>query len=682
MREMTATLAAAAKSQECQPYVEVVVSDQPCERPRLDLVEGYTGTEGDQVHAAAVAGDGSLLRVRTPTAGGGVYGQRVTDVTSAAQLATWDAWPGLTSGGPPALLEVCADPATGTCWAFAASVGLTSVWGRRSADHGATWSDWAKVADHTGVGAEVGLAAGSHGGAARCFVAVHPAAGGDWIEVHGWDDGSQTWSKIGETAHDLAPVVGLGADRTGAGDWYLLLAQSGPAKLAFREWLGTDAWGAAGDVLVAGAGSVVSFGSPRYRRFGDINRAAITYVEASSSPTYDRAMICFTPNRWWLTEEVPWRYETAHGVEVLRCQGHWLIVGADHVWRAPEYTGAVGQLLAIPDERIVRLALREGGERGTELELAVDNSGGWYDQAGVSGPARCIRPDAQVAVRLGYRTAAGDEGVWREPLWITRVAFEEERRRGGGYLVVRARGALGELSALRVRRPYEFVAASLGDVVQRCWWRVCGRAEGAVHGNMALTVPYFHIPAGERWSDAVARLCRMTGTLLRWCNAAADGIGWGAAYPEVLTLGEGEPAWAFGGATGQPVREGRYWQSAPDAQRVEVFGSGFYGIYRDFPGMVWTAWRDTAHRVVDFKLDAQGEVDDRAAYEWRRLGGERSGAEVRCLVVPGLEVGDVVAVTEPRAGLSGAPRTVVGIKTALDRWRSAYEQVVELRGTI
>jgi hypothetical protein len=69
MRALSPSLLAAQKSAGRIPYVKVVATNELEGVVRLKWERLYTGTEPEGYHAAAFAGDGSLIRVRV---GGGV----------------------------------------------------------------------------------------------------------------------------------------------------------------------------------------------------------------------------------------------------------------------------------------------------------------------------------------------------------------------------------------------------------------------------------------------------------------------------------------------------------------------------------------------------------------------------------------------------------------------------------
>jgi len=64
MRTLSAPLLAAQRSPSAVPYLRVVISDRIGGIRRLAWTRLYSGSEPDGCHAAAMPGDGSLVRAR------------------------------------------------------------------------------------------------------------------------------------------------------------------------------------------------------------------------------------------------------------------------------------------------------------------------------------------------------------------------------------------------------------------------------------------------------------------------------------------------------------------------------------------------------------------------------------------------------------------------------------------
>src|SRR3990170_555409 len=87
MRTLSSALLAAQKSASAVPYLKVVISDRIGGVRGLAASRLYTGSEPDGYHAAAMPGDGSLLRARV--AGGRGYYQRVTNPGAGSNFSAW-----------------------------------------------------------------------------------------------------------------------------------------------------------------------------------------------------------------------------------------------------------------------------------------------------------------------------------------------------------------------------------------------------------------------------------------------------------------------------------------------------------------------------------------------------------------------------------------------------------------
>ena len=91
MFTLTDDLKALQRAPSARPYVRVRVRNFSGSAPRPRWTRLYTGSEGDDVHAIAIAGDGSLLRLRCQ-AGTDLYRQRVTSPGATSDFSSWTLW--------------------------------------------------------------------------------------------------------------------------------------------------------------------------------------------------------------------------------------------------------------------------------------------------------------------------------------------------------------------------------------------------------------------------------------------------------------------------------------------------------------------------------------------------------------------------------------------------------------
>ena len=76
MRNLSSTLLATQKKATRRPYVKVHVVERVGGITRFNWSNLYEGEEADHFHAAAVASDGSLIRLRVDPADNKLYRQK------------------------------------------------------------------------------------------------------------------------------------------------------------------------------------------------------------------------------------------------------------------------------------------------------------------------------------------------------------------------------------------------------------------------------------------------------------------------------------------------------------------------------------------------------------------------------------------------------------------------------
>src|SRR5436309_10447692 len=142
MRALTAPLLAAQRSASAVPYLKAVVSDRigGIRRPAWSRL--YTGSEPDGYHAAAMPGDGSLVRARV--SGGRLYYQRVTSPGAGSNFGAWTDLEAAANAG----VALCAEGSR--LLLFFVDPGGTQLRLRESTDNGATLGAASTVATASG----------------------------------------------------------------------------------------------------------------------------------------------------------------------------------------------------------------------------------------------------------------------------------------------------------------------------------------------------------------------------------------------------------------------------------------------------------------------------------------------------------------------------------------------------
>src|SRR3990170_4954477 len=142
MRILSSQLLAAQKSASAVPYLKVVISDRIGGVRRLAFARLYTGSEPDGYHAAAMPGDGSLLRARV--AAGRLYYQRVQSPGAGSDFSAWTDLSAAANAG----VALCAEGSRALLF-YVDTDGLTLKL-RESTDSGATLGSAVTVATAAG----------------------------------------------------------------------------------------------------------------------------------------------------------------------------------------------------------------------------------------------------------------------------------------------------------------------------------------------------------------------------------------------------------------------------------------------------------------------------------------------------------------------------------------------------
>lgn len=631
MRLLSSALLAAQKEASAVPYLRVVISDRIGGVRRLALQRLYQGSEADSYHAAAVPGDGSLLRARVDS--GQLYYQRVA---APGPGSDFSAWTGL---APAAQADVALAAAGASVLLFYVDTDGSTILLRESSDYGATLGQPQALA--TASGSVEWLAAGlkPNGDALLLYsvgatvYALQRSAGG-WGSPAAWTN--SVASLAGLACYYSRDFNVLVAGTDAGGDAFLWSCVFGDG---FAQAAGT--WSALSEITRASSGSGVSFRTP-FLSQPDTYR--LTFVEKyTGTEAYSRPYHSHTPltadfaDGLW-REPVPLNLSSEYGMAIAFSGSDVWFSTPSGVWQAP---------LALPQEDVSADLLElEAEDRpfAGRLRLALRNDDGRY-----SALPAAIKLGAEVRVSPGYVTASGPSASDGPAYWIEAV----EHTSGGGSaaLVIHARDAWGLLSAWRARRQYTWAAGE--RTVFSLLRFLFGRAglEFASQGG-SLTAfslyPAFTMHPGESGLTAVQRLLAMLPDVVFVQGSIAY-----LKEPQAS-----DPAdYAYG--TDHPLHSGRYSALLPPANRAQVFGDGVFAERADWAAV--EAFYDTIQQEHDLNITALSDAQDRADAILRQAAIAAAGGEIVVPVNCGQELYDVVEITDPAAGLSAARRRVVGI---------------------
>ncbi|MBE0481831.1 MAG: hypothetical protein IBX68_12760, partial [Dehalococcoidia bacterium] len=328
MRTLPSALAAAQKKMSGIPYPRVEVFDRMAAVTRLTWDRLYTGAEPESYHAACIAGDGSLIRLRADPATNALYRQRVADPGQGSSFDTWVDW------GVTAWAVALAADSAGAVLAFRA--GLDGhLYRSESSDSGASWGTWQDMGDISG-SADTRLAA--------CFKNATTAAvlytQANAVYRRRWD--GSTWETPAAWTNTLDAITGLAVIYMG--DWDVMVTGDVDSKPGVWTCVLGDgfsaapgSWSALAELMRASPGSDTSFSFPALCSIG-VFRAffveAYTGDEAYSRPhwTHTRPTAAFISNLW--REPVPHSLESTHGLALGKSATHGWLCRPDGVWQA------------------------------------------------------------------------------------------------------------------------------------------------------------------------------------------------------------------------------------------------------------------------------------------------------------------------------------------------------------
>jgi hypothetical protein len=651
MRTLPAPLLAAQKSASSLPYLKALVSDRIGGIRRLAWSRLYTGSEPDAYHAAAMPGDGCLVRARV--SGGRLYYQRVTSPGSGSNFASWTDLEAAAAAG----VALCSSGSR--LLLFFVDPNGTALRVRESTDNGATLG--AAVTAATAAGAAVWLAAAIKSNGDTLLLYSVEAA------VYAVRRTGGTWGTPSAWTNSAASITGLAVYHQG--DWNTAVCGTDAPGNAFA-WTAVygdgfsqaaNTWSPLQEVTRSSAGSGVGFGAP-FLSQPDTYR--LTFVETySGSAGYSRPQHSFTPatadfasNLW--REPVPFDLASQFGQALAFGAGAaWLSTPAG-VWTAslnvPSLDLSADIVEAVTDDRPfdgrARITLRNDDGRYSTLPAAIKTGG-------------------ELRLSPGYRTAAGALVSDGPAYWIDRI----ERRSGAGEatLVLEARDAWALLESWRARRQYTWAAGEknvfgiLQYVFARAGLEFSTTAASTASANL---YPAFTVHPGDNGRSAVLRLLAMVPDVIFVRGEFA-----------FLTEPLASEAADYAYGTDHRIYSGRYADGLPETDRVQVFGDSVFGERFDWPSV--SSDYDRLRQVDDRNVATLALAEARADYVLRAAAMAASEAEITVPLNCGQELYDVLEVTDAAVGLSAARRRVTGISLRYSTGpRPAYEQRLRLSG--
>jgi len=648
MRTLSSTLLAAQKSSARLPYVKVDIVDRVAGITRLNWARLYSGSEPDFYHAAAVPGDGSLIRARVDPASYQLYRQRVASPGPGSDFSPWTVVCTVSSASGIALAS-----RDSRVLLFYVDTDQKTIRVRESTDYGATFGSAVPI---TTAGSAVGwLTAAINPSDVVCLfysvggtVYAVKRTGGTWGSPSAWTNSAAAITGIGCVYQGDWNLAICGQDSAGGNKVWTCVYGDGYSQSA-------GSWSSLAELTVASPGSNVEFRCP-YVNFPDVFR--LFFVEKySGTASYSRpywshslATADYISNLW--REPVPFNLTSNYGVAMAHSSNYAWLSTPYEVWRAPLTPSS----LDITDD-VIALSAQAGPTSG-KIQIDLRNDDGRY-----SGPPFAIKLGSEVLFSPGYRTSQGMEASSGPACWIEGWTYV--CRPPSSFLRLYASDAWGLLERWKARRQFAW-AAGTKSVFQLLNF-IMARAglEFSSFSNSEALVnhcPAFTISPGESGKTAVLRLLSMVPDVLYFRGNCGYVVNPQASDNSIYAYG-----------TAHAILEAEYTERARQANRVQVFGlPSSVAMTEDWDWEEIDLVYDRLAQVHDINLDTSAEAHARGEAMLRHAAIE---SEDGCIVVPlncGQELYDVIEITDALAGLTTAKRRVLSLHHTYDTRKGLY----------
>ena len=660
MRSLSETLLAAQKEASRTPYVKVEVKNKVAGTVKLNWTRLYTGSEDDYFHAIAIPGDGSLVRVRItpPSDARKLYRQRVASPGPESDYSQW------TYSGQYNAVVIAASSLGAEVSIFWIKSDRT-IYQLKSTDYGASWGS-PELIDYAPTTAIHGISvAYKPNGDIGLFFAdqatlyAKQQINGSWQDKASWD----------KTTGDLSGVaVGYGGD-------FNLFITGRDSDGNFRLW--SLIYGD-GNELPAGTWSELkqfaqapSDGNFEYRQAfmakPDVYRCffaeKFTGTAAYMRPFWSHSVpdTSFSDNLWH--EPVPFDLNSEYGLAIAHHGSYCWLSCPSGVWRASlteESLDLTADILSIKQE----LSKDEG-----RLTVELDNTSGRYATPG-EGDLGVLDVGSQLDVSPGYTTPQASEVSPGLAFQVT--AYEHTGAAGKASLILYAQDGWNLTRNWCARHQFRWnqtasemnVREILAFVLGRCGLRLEVKSQSQVLDSY---YPDFSIHPHSQGDAVIRRLLSFVPDVVF--------IEGGKVYVENPTASDSS-SYSYG--LGHPLLEGRYRRGAWETNRAQVEGYDPEGeeavIVDTFSWSEIDGLYDRLERLEDRNIASVSQAEQRGEAYLRHAEIEATSGAIRIPPNCGQQLYDVIDITDPRAGLSGTKKRVVGITLTYSPLRGEYEE--------
>ncbi|HXT38206.1 MAG TPA: hypothetical protein VN837_21730 [Chloroflexota bacterium] len=638
--------------------------------PRFADAGGWSGTGPT---GSVIAPDGAVISAYistgTPQT---VYARRVTDPTNAGQ---WGAWTTISADGRGQTgVGLCVAGATvRLLWQAGASTGIFHA---DSLDSGISWSAPALLFDPAARCA--GLAAD---GDLSLVLVAYDALGLGSIRLAVWKLAG-SWSHTDWPNGDQNTIVGIAASSEGGGAYAVALALQGATGEAYSIQTttvstgGSPVWAPLSLVIPVDTSTGLTVRYPQLSQFDGAYRLAYQLEDSGvvSGVAYTR--VARTRSADFIHWQAPLEDEAnfPSGAAWLRHATCTLLVAAEAVRRAPLYDPAVDYHDLTADLSQLDLIEREGAP--AKLVVTLDNSTGAYTTL----PA--LAANAQLLLSQGI---AGAGLVPTHLLYVDQWTLTRAADLNQITIVASDRLRFLERAA---RTPISYanqtVAAILADLAAVGGFDAAAAIDTA--GQFSQSPALFQVPAGHPYHSAIARLLAVYDGTFRARAVPGAGPAFAAIdVPTVAGKNSAQPAvWSTPAPGSGALDEVEYLhltQAGERANHLVVYGPQHAAAAMaeawDFPDAAAVGQERYALIVEGFAANS-AEASLLAGLALARE--QRLALQVSLAIGahPGLELGDVIAITDQIAPPTNG--RIVALSRAYQALESLHELVLGCEG--
>lgn len=430
---------------------------------------------------------------------------------------------------------------------------------------------------------------------------------------------------------------------------------------------GAQSWGTLREQFAAEGDSLVDFFNPYIAHTGGLSwRMTFSQWEGFTGGTnrvWLSTMHPFDPGPAWndyrWRQPVPLDYTGTQGLAIAGDLTYAFLAATDAVYRA---SAAHVSTDVAPD--VLAFDVHEQ-PYATSGYIDLDNSSGAYTDAGVP-----FQLGNYINLDPGYVTSSGPR--WSSGFQDLQIAAIEQRHdweRGHAVTRIHVEGYWEHLKRHRLRTQISYAAGTtsylsiLSLALARAGLRMITNDASARAGSVK---PAFLVTPQQATYAQLRQLLAMLADRLRIADGAETWL--------VELVANDSAVYTFG--TDHPVRQVRVAEAAPRVAHAEAFGAGAYGEAFDFAAA--QAETGTRELVRDSNSTTAAAAAATAAARQRSRAADADGGELVAQPHVGLELYDVVGISDGIISPSTVTRRVAGIRWRFDRARATYEQHITL----